>query len=254
MLTSFKLLNLPELIHFQTKRIGGVSSGPYYSLNTSFAVGDSYANVMKNRQFVANEIGIDLSRFVFCRQIHSDGVHCVCQSDIGRGVDLQQHDIIQDTDAMITNIPQVVLCIKTADCLPLFLYAPDKKVVGIAHIGWKGALAQLPLKTIQRMQEEYDVDVTTILAVIGVGCGECCYEISMELAGKFPTDFIMKQADGKIYLNLKEFVKNQILMSGLSDSQIEVSSMCSICNSDIYFSSRAQQGIVGYGLAGISLL
>lgn len=254
MLTRFQLLDRPGIVHFQTKRFGGVSEGPYSSLNTSFAVGDSYDNVMRNRKLIAEEIGIDISQFVFCRQIHSNGVHYVDQSDVGRGVDYRLHDIVQDTDALITDISNVVLCIKTADCLPLFLYAPEKRVVGIAHIGWRGAVSQLPINTINSMQEKYGVDCSKLLAVVGVGCGKCCYEVSEEVANYFPPEFYKETHGGKLYLDLKEFVKTQLKTCGLTDGHIEISPICSICNSDEYFSSRAQNGIVGYGLSGIALL
>ena len=254
MLTKFQLLDRPGIVHFQTKRIGGVSEYPYSSLNTSFAVGDSYDNVMRNRKLIANEIGIDRSQFVFCRQIHSNGVHFVEQTDVGRGVDYRLHDIIQDTDALITDIPNVVLCIKTADCLPLFLYAPEKRVIGIAHIGWRGAMAQLAIKTINSMQDKYGVDCSKLLAVVGVGCGGCCYEVSESVANYFPSKFYNKTQSGKIYLHLKEFVKTQLKTCGLSDGHIEISNICSICNSDKYFSYRAQNGVVGFGLSGIALL
>lgn len=252
-LCSFRLLDRSDVMHFQSKRFGGFSDGDFSSLNTSFAVGDSYENVMRNRQIIADEIGIELSRFVFCRQTHADGIHYVEESDIGRGVDYHKHDIIHEVDALITDIPRVVLCVKVADCIPLFLYAPDRRVVAIAHIGWRGALSMLAIKTIDSMKRRYSVDCRSLLAVVGVGCGSCCYEVSSEIAESFAHHHTTIR-DGKRYLDLKGIVEEQLSMCGLRDEQIEVSSTCSICHSDSFFSARAQQGKGGYGMAGIALL
>lgn len=249
----FSLLKDSRLIHFQTKRHGGVSTGVYNSLNAGFSVGDSYENVMRNRQLIASAVGKDLSSFVFCRQIHGNNVVCVTKADKGRGVDFLRHDIIQDADAMITNESGLVLCVKTADCIPVFLYAPETLVVGIVHAGWRGVSMCVVEKAVRQMIAGYGVDGSEILAVLGVGCGVCCYEVGAEVANLFPSDYVYGSG-AIVHLDLKNIIREQLMRSGVLPSNIEVSEVCSICHSDSFFSARAQRGVVGYGLAGIGLL
>lgn len=249
----FSLLNDARLVHFQTKRYGGVSIGAYNSLNASFSVGDSYENVMRNRELIASAVGQDLSSFVFCRQIHGNNVVCVTKADKGRGVDFLHHDTIQDADAMITNEPGLILCVKTADCIPVFLYAPETRVIGIVHAGWRGLSMGVVGKTVRQMIAGYDVDESEILAAVGVGSGVCCYEVGAEVANLFPSDCVYGN-EAIVHLDLKKIIREQLMRSGVLLSNIEVSEVCSICHSNTYFSARAQRGVVGYGLAGIGLL
>ena len=252
-LTTFPLLVHPYLVHFQTMRYGGISTGEYASLNVSFSVGDKYENVMHNRQLIASAIGCDLKNFVFCRQIHSDGVYKVTENDLGRGADFLQHNTIQDVDALITNVPKAILCIKTADCLPVFIYAPTHRAVGIIHAGWRGTIHNIVKKTICQMGVHYGVRAEELIAVVGVGCGVCCYEVSEKVAEQFDNNYIYPYGNS-LHLDLKCAIKDQLISTGVRSSNIHISTTCSICNSEDYFSSRAQKGAGGYGLAAIGLL
>jgi YfiH family protein len=123
-----------------TTRHGGVSAGPYASLNLSFSVGDDPASVRENRQRVAAALGAGLGEFVFARQVHGGRAEIVSDADRGRGT-LEAGDAIPDADALVTRDPGTVLAILVGDCVPIVLYDPVAQVLAGVHAGWRGTVA-----------------------------------------------------------------------------------------------------------------
>ena len=117
-----------------TSRQGGVSAGPYASLNLGLHVGDSTAAVLENRRRTAAALGADLGDLVFCHQSHGRNVQVVTAADRGRGT-LSQDDAIAATDALVTAEPGVVLVVMVADCVPIVLYDPVARVLSCVHAG-----------------------------------------------------------------------------------------------------------------------
>ena len=253
MFIQFRNLRRPGVVHFQTDRQGGVSQNEYCSMNMGYSAGDAYANVMANRSALARTLGIGLERFVFCRQVHGAHVHIVTAADSGRGVDLLRHDTIQDTDALVTNVPGLMLCIKTADCIPLFMYDPCKRCVGIAHVGWRGAAKNLPVGIVRTLQEHYHSDPSDLIVVLGVGIGGCCYQAAESIYRLFH-DEVTPNSRGPYPIDLKSIIAKQLLAAGVPGEQVEISRICSACNHDRHFSARATGGKCGYSLSGIGLL
>jgi hypothetical protein len=125
-----------------TARAGGVSSGPYATLNLSLNVGDDPALVLENRRRMAEALGAELRDFVFARQVHGAGVRVVHDVDRGSGA-FRLDDAIADTDALVTATPGVVLAILTADCVPIVLHDPVARVLACVHAGWRGTVARV---------------------------------------------------------------------------------------------------------------
>jgi YfiH family protein len=134
-----------------TARSGGVSSGPYDSLNLSFSVGDDPAHVLENRRRLAAGFGASLDDFVFAGQVHGAGVRVVSGADRGSGA-LRLDDVIGDTDALVTSSPDVVLAILTADCVPIVLHDPVARVLACVHAGWRGTVAGVAQAAVAAMQ------------------------------------------------------------------------------------------------------
>src|SRR5579863_4934880 len=134
-----------------TARDGGVSSGPYATLNLSLTVGDDPARVLENRRRLAAALGADPGAFVFARQVHGAGVRIVGPADRGSGA-FTLDDAIPDTDALITASPEVVLAILTADCVPIVLHDPVAGVLACVHAGWRGIVARVPAAAVTAMQ------------------------------------------------------------------------------------------------------
>jgi len=133
-----------------TARAGGVSSGPYATLNLSLSVGDEPARVLENRRRLAAALGARPGDFVFARQVHGAGVRIVGDADRGSGA-FTLDDAIADTDALVTATPGVVLTILTADCVPIVLHDPVAGVLACVHAGWRGTVAGVPAAAVAAM-------------------------------------------------------------------------------------------------------
>ncbi len=134
-----------------TTRSGGVSSGPYTSLNLSLSVGDDPAAVLANRRRLAAGFGARLAGFVFAGQVHGAGVRIVGQADAGSGA-FSGQDAIPATDALVTSTPGLVLAILTADCVPVVLHDPVAGVLACVHAGWRGTVARVCTAAVAAMR------------------------------------------------------------------------------------------------------
>ena len=134
-----------------TARSGGVSSGPYASLNLSLSVGDDPRCVLANRRRLAASFGASLADFVFASQVHQAAVRVVGEPDRGRGA-FSLEDAVPGTDALVTTSPTVVLAILTADCAPIVLHDPVAGVLACVHAGWRGTAAGVAAAAVAAMQ------------------------------------------------------------------------------------------------------
>jgi polyphenol oxidase len=133
-----------------TTRHGGVSTGPYASLNLGLHVGDDPARVTVNRQRAARSFGVDLESLVFAEQVHGVGVGVVGRSERGRGTgDL--HDAIATTDILVTDAPGTVLVMLVADCVPVALIDPEARVLAAVHAGWRGTAGRAVAHALEAM-------------------------------------------------------------------------------------------------------
>jgi polyphenol oxidase len=135
-----------------TARAGGVSSGPYESLNLSLSVGDDPGRVLENRRRLAAAFGADPGDFVFARQVHGTRVRVVGPADRGSGA-FSLDDAIDRADALVTSSPGVVLAILTADCVPVVLHDPQAGVLACVHAGWRGTAAGVTAAAVAAMTD-----------------------------------------------------------------------------------------------------
>jgi polyphenol oxidase len=162
-----------------TARTGGVSSGPYESLNLSFSVGDDPGCVLENRRRLATAFGADLGDFVFARQVHGAGVRIVTESDQGRGA-FPFDDAIDGIDALVTASPEVVLAILTADCVPVVLHDPVAGVLACVHAGWRGTVAGMTAAAVAAMQG-LGTRPSDVVAGIGPAIGADRYQVGPDV-------------------------------------------------------------------------
>jgi YfiH family protein len=232
-----------------TARAGGVSSGPYQSLNMSFAVGDEPASVLENRRRAATAFGARLDDLVFARQVHGAGVHVVGEPDRGRGT-LAQDDAIPDTDALVTTSPAVVLAILTADCLPIVLHDPAAGVLACVHSGWRGTVARVGAAAVAAMCKLGSAP-GDIVAGIGPAIDPARYQVGPEVHAAVAEAFgeaagscIRPDAgpdagyDGRWLLDL--WAANRIVLrdAGLGEENIHVTT---IPTGGDFFSDRAER-------------
>lgn len=246
----------PKLIHFISTRKDGVSSKPFDSLNVSFSVGDNAENVLTNRKILAEKIGIPIENCVIPQLSHGTNIEIVSKKDRGRGI-FSPATAFEATDAMITNVPETCLWVTSADCTPIFLYDPAKQVIAMAHAGWKGTLSEIAALTAQKMHLHFECQYEDIRVGIGTSIGECCYEVSQELAEKFVMFFgkkvISHKESSHFHLNLWEANRIQLEKIGILPQNIESTNICTACNTDSYYSYRKEDGNTGRFCAGMYL-
>ncbi len=238
------------LVHAFTTRAGGVSAGPFSSLNMAFHVGDNPENVRINRALACGALGINPAYLVAGRQVHGNRIGVVSARDRGRGA-LDDENSLPDKDALITGDTGVPLSSYYADCVPVFLLDPVCKVIALAHAGWKGTVLKISKRAVEKMTAVYGTDPGDCLAGIGPSVGPCCYEVDDYVMEPLSENFIdwralaLKISPGKWRLDLWKANYHTLQEAGLRAKNIVMARTCTSCRNDIFFSYRAQFGTAG---------
>jgi YfiH family protein len=227
-----------------TSRLGGVSEPPLGPLNSAFHVGDREADVVENRCRITKLVGFDLEAWTCAEQVHDCQVTIVESSDRGAG-SKSRETAIPNTDALVTNHKDIMLTSFYADCVPLFFIDPLQRVVGLAHAGWKGTALQIATKTIDKMSKVYGSKPSNMLAAIGPSIGACCYEVDQQVVNQIGAPTPARKDNGRYMLDLKEINRQFMIRAGILPNHIEVTSLCTSCSTDLFFSHRAENGRTG---------
>jgi YfiH family protein len=163
-----------------TTRQGGVSAGAYDSLNLSLRVGDDPVAVLDNRRRAAAAIGADLDDLVFAEQIHQPVCAVVGSADRGRGTE-SADDAIPGTDALITTEPGPVLVIMAADCVPLVLFDPVRRILACVHAGWGGTVRGISTAVVEQLRA-MGSDPADLVVGIGPSIHPDRYQVGAEVA------------------------------------------------------------------------
>lgn len=244
-----------------TGRQGGASKKPYDSLNCAFHVGDAPEDVLTNRRALAEALDFKPEAWTCGEQTHGAEIATVREADRGRG-QKDRTSAFQATDGLLTDVPGVFLTSFYADCVPLYFYDPVHQVVGLAHAGWKGTVAQIAAAMVSKMETIYGSHAQDIIAAIGPSIGDCCYEVDdyvMEHVHRLEGDLskltetastveLYRTSDtdeNKYMLNLKEMNRRIMIKAGILPTHIECTSWCTSCNQDLFFSYRKEDGVTG---------
>jgi YfiH family protein len=248
------LASIQGLIHFVTTRSGGASQPPYDSLNLGLHTADDTEHVLANRILLADETGIAPDKFLYASQVHSGDVKVVDQEAIKNGIVLNN----PRTDATITNLPGICLMVMVADCVPVLLFDPVKKVSAVIHAGWRGTVQHITTNAIHKMVDNFGCNPADIVAGIGPSIGPCCYEVGEEVRQVVEQSFgttdgflVYHSHSVKPHFDLWYANHKQLTDSGVRPENIETSELCTKCRQDIFYSSRAAAGITGRFGAGI---
>jgi YfiH family protein len=228
-----------------TARAGGVSSGPYESLNLSLSVGDDPDLVLENRRRLATAVGAPLGGFVFARQVHGAGVAVVTGSDRGSGA-CSLGDAIDDTDALVTTSPGVVLAILTADCVPIVLHDPVGGVLACVHAGWRGTVAGVTAAALAAMRD-LGTRPADVIAGIGPAIGADRYQVGPDVHeavtrtfGPAAAGFIRPDpsAPGHWLLDLPSASRHALRQAGVPGGQIHATDQVTGPDPGRFFSDR----------------
>jgi YfiH family protein len=285
LLHSEKLGKLPWLVHAFSTRHGGVSRGyGGNSLNLGFTQQDSRAAVERNRELFLKALGVANGRrswpLVSLRQIHSDVIHRIDRTPLDLMAAPAQ---TLAGDGMVTDTPGLVLAVQTADCLPIILADRKRRAIGVFHAGWRGTVKRIVEKGVGEMQKHFGSDPRDLMAAIGPGVQGCCYEVGEEVRTKFEAQFAyasslfrqMKESDPvrekypllfltarapghselpvKLFLDLVEANRRQLLDAGVLAKNIEVVGPCTACHTELLFSYRAEKGVTGRLMAAAGI-
>ncbi len=275
---------VPWLVHGFSTRVGGFSrTYRKGDLNLGFTKDDSRAAVERNRVAFLTKVGaatkkrgkISLWPLVTLRQIHSDLIHCV---------DAPPSEPLVG-DGLITATPGLLLAIQTADCLPVILVDSKRRAVGVFHAGWRGTVKRIVEKGVGEMFRHFGTQSRDIKAVIGPGIQGCCYEVGEEVRTKFESQFaygaslfrVIKDSDpvrekypllfltarapghsegllpNKIFLDLVEANRQQLIAAGVPKKNIETSPFCTNCHPELLFSYRAERGKTGRMMGAVGI-
>lgn len=237
-----RLMEAPGVVHGFSTRLGGVSEGVFASLNLGLSVGDDPGLVRENyRRFFA-AVGVTGDYVAMLSQVHGDTVRTVTTADMRRDV---YEPRIGEGDGMITAIPGVALVIFMADCIPILLCDPVRRVIGAVHAGWRGTAAGVVSRAVEKMVAAYGCDPQEIRAAIGPGIGPDCFETNEDVpnaitaAVSLPAlPFIKVKKNGKFSVDLKGINAKRLEMAGLDPANIDVSGECTACLGQRYWSHR----------------
>ena len=245
---SFPALEKTGIVtHAFSTRMGGVSKGPFSSMNFSFTRGDQEADVRENYRRMAEAIHVDRNRMVLTWQTHTVNVRKVTEADFGKGV-VRDRDY-RDVDGLITDIPGVTLVTFFADCVPLYFADTEHRAIGLSHSGWRGTKNRMGEVTVQKMQECFGTKPQELLCAIGPSICQSCYEVSEDVADEFRQTFahhvdeILIPKEHKKY-QLDLWRANAIVLedAGVLPEHIATTNICTCCNPKLLFSHRASCG------------
>jgi polyphenol oxidase len=213
--------------------------------NLALHVGDIPQHVIANRMRFAETAGFSFGAWTCADQVHGAKVAIVNASMMGAGRDSLE-TALQGYDGLVTNLSGVLLTSFYADCVPLYFVDVKKQVIGLAHAGWKGTVANIVGEMIRVMTSEFGSSLEDIHAAIGPSIGSCCYEVDDVVINGINN--VLNQVVyplGKAHVDLKEINRQIMIRTGILANQIEVSNHCTSCRTDLYFSYRAEQGRTG---------
>jgi len=200
-----------------------------------------------DRRRFLERCGIAFEHLVCPRQVHGNVIVAAHWEDRGRGA-AGPGDAIAEADGVVTNVPGLPLAVTVADCVPLYLYAPEWGAGGIIHAGREGTRQNIGGRAVMFLRECYGVAPEALFALIGPSAGPCCYEVSPESADAFRQAKL--PANGR-YLDLWASNRRQLEAAGVPSGNIVVSGRCSVC--DGAFHSYRANGAAQRNLALIML-
>ena len=244
---TFPKLAQAGVCHGFSTRMGGVSEGYLGTMNLSFTRGDDPDKVYENFRRIGEAIGFPQDNLVLSAQIHETRIRIVGEQDKGDGI---LRPTVPGVDGLVTDVPGIPLYTSYADCVPLLFYDPEHQVIAMAHSGWKGTAAKIGEKMVHFLGDHYGTRPEALIAAIGPSICQACYEVSEDVAEAMrailPEDVartaLEEKGGGKYQLDLWKTNEWILLHAGILPEHLDVTDLCTCCNSDKLFSHRASHG------------
>jgi YfiH family protein len=242
---SFELFSAQPLIQAVFSRHGGVSSGSFAELNVGLTVGDDPAKVARNRQISFDLVNRPIQSLSDSWLVHGTEVLIYDQPRP------RDQPIPAKADVILTNNPQVTLFMRYADCVPILLYDPVQRVIGLAHAGWRGTVQGAGRSAVEAMQTRYSTDPADLLAGIGPSIGPDQYEVGPEVEAQVRAAFssgaerLLPRYNRSVHFDL--WAANRLVLedAGVKSKHIELASICTASHNEDWFSHRGDGGKTG---------
>ena len=256
-LTFPKLDSYKELRHAFTTRHGGVSSGCVSTWNCGERKLDSEENILRNFEILAEVMGTTADKMVLTYQTHTVNIRKVTKEDAGRGVTRDWG--YRDVDGLVTDEKDLTIITTHADCNAVFFYDPLKKVIGLAHSGWRGTLGGISREMVSIMMNDYGTDPKDLVCGIGPSLCKGCFEVDEDVAEAFRDadpdyEAFIERRDPKYHIDLKAIIRHDLVKKGVKDENVLDMGLCTKCNKDDFFSHRGHKGKRGLMVAAMRLV
>ena len=217
------------LEHGVFTRKGGMSLPPYDSLNVSYNTGDRHEHVTGNLGFIKDRVGA--GNIMYMHQVHGTEIITLHRDD-------HNNLATREADAIITDVPSLGIMVKQADCQGVIIHDGIRSVVAVVHCGWRGNVQDILGLVVDRMRSEFGCNAKNLSAAIGPSLGPCCAEFTA-YRDMFPEEF-NRYIVSENHFDLWEISRMQLSRAGVSEDNIEIAGICTKCNTDMFYSYRAE--------------
>jgi YfiH family protein len=232
-------------------RLGGTSPMPADSLNLAGFNEDSAENILENRRRFLKLFPRESGDWALagCWQVHGSDARLVNSLAEAKPAEDAHGDTIY-CDAIVSNASGVLAGVKTADCVPILIGDPVSASFAAVHAGWRGTLAEIATKALQRMTSAYDTKPHDVQVAIGPAAGSCCYEVGTDVIDPFRTkfpehDLFTETRTAHACIDLLEANRNQLIAAGVEPDKIAIAPLCTMCRTDLFFSYRREKNVQG---------
>jgi polyphenol oxidase len=244
-----KPLEQDGFVNAFSTRSGGVSPMPHDALNLAGFNEDTAENILENRSRFLKLFAGEWS-LAGCWQVHGADIRVVKERAQAQRRPYATGDDDR-CDALVSNLPQTLLGVKTADCVPLLMGDARTGAFAAVHAGWRGTLASLAVHAIERLKTDYGVNPEDLRVAIGPAAGACCYEVGREVIDAFKAKFgdaadlfTATRADHAL-IDLYEANRRQLTSLGVKAERVHSSPLCTMCRTDLFFSYRREKSLHG---------
>lgn len=228
-----------EINHGFSTKIGSNRKAPFF-FNLSVSVGDDEKRVADNRFAFFTSLGCDPHFVATQYQVHGTGISII-----------DKPGFYGENDAMITDTPNVVLTVTSADCVPILMYDPVVEVIAAVHSGWRGTSKKIALHVIDKLKEKFNSKPENLLVYLGPSISQKNYEVGAEFAEIFPDKYLLSAGE-KYLLDVPECNRDLILSAGVKTENLEICPLCSF-EEEYLHSYRRDGKLSGRAMGAIML-
>lgn len=262
LVNDIKMLSYPfdgsgNIFGFTTTRQGGISGGNYSSLNLGAYSGDDVGNVQENRRRLCRAVGIMDEKLFLPHQVHGVDIVHIDESFLSLSVADQQKRL-SEKDAVITSVKNICIGVTTADCVPVLLFCPQRKIAAAIHAGWKGTAGRIASLCVRYMQKHLDVTPENLYAVICPSISVDRFEVGEEVVDRFLSAgydsgqvLWSNSSTGKSHIDLWNANRSDLEQAGVLSEKIEIAGVCTRTCCSEFFSARKLGVASGRIVSGI---